>query len=133
LNIPIAEEIADDSGYKTVDDFLKDSLNGKPLVAITTDHKREYKAILDELGAAHQLCLFHLFKLIGDDVYAVLQSKEASYRKKIKRCLYFTAITNVFRTDNLQVAHERLDGCWTTMITYSGVTGLYHGQATARL
>jgi hypothetical protein len=109
LNIPVAEEIAEDSGYKTVYDFLKGSLQGRPLTAITTDHKREYKGILDELGAAHQLCLFHLFKLIGDDVYAVLQSKEVSYREKIKWCLYFTAIKNVFRTDDLQVAQERLE------------------------
>jgi hypothetical protein len=109
LNIPVAEEIAEDYGYKTVYDFLKGSLQGRPLVAITTDHKREYKGILDELGAAHQLCLFHLFKMIGDDVYAALQSKRYSYRDKIKLCLYFTAIKNVFRTDDLQVAQERLE------------------------
>jgi hypothetical protein len=53
-------------------------LDEKPLTAITTDHKKEYKPILDGLGAKHQLCLFHLFKMIGDDVYAALQSKRYS-------------------------------------------------------
>jgi hypothetical protein len=38
LNSRVAEEIADHSGYQTVDTFLKGSLHGKPLVAITTDH-----------------------------------------------------------------------------------------------
>jgi hypothetical protein len=86
----------------------KGSLNGRPLVAITTDHKREYKGILDELGAAHQLCLFHLCKMIGDVVYAALQSKRYSYSDKIAFCIYFTAIKNIFRTNDLQVAQERL-------------------------
>ncbi|RZN44229.1 MAG: hypothetical protein EFT35_00240 [Methanophagales archaeon ANME-1-THS] len=76
LNVPVAEEIAGDCGYQTVYAFLKGSLHGRPLVAITMDHKREYKAILDELGAAHQLCIFHLFKMIGDKVYAALQSNQ---------------------------------------------------------
>jgi transposase-like protein len=109
LNIPVAEEIAADCGYQTVYAFLKGSLHERPLVAITTDHKREYKGILDELGAAHQLCIFHLYKMIGDVVYAALESKRYSYRDKIKFCLYFTAIKNVFRTDDLQVAQERLE------------------------
>ena len=109
LNIPITEEIAEDCGYKAVYDFLKGSLHGRPLVAITTDHKREYKGILDELGAPHQLCLFHLFKMIGDKVYRAFQSKRYSYRDKIKLCIYFTAIKDIFRTDDLQVAQERLE------------------------
>ena len=109
LNIPVAEEIAEDCGYQTVRAFLKESLRGRPLVAITTDHKREYKGILDELGAAHQLCIFHLFKMIGDAVYGALQSKRYSYRDKIRFCLYFTAIKNVFRTNDLQIAQERLE------------------------
>lgn len=47
--------------------------------------------------------------MIGDIVYAALQSKRHSYRDKIKFCLYFTAIKNVFRTDDPQVAQERLE------------------------
>ena len=54
-------------------------------------------------------CIFHLYKMIGDIVYAALQSKRYSYRDKITFCLYFTAIKNVFRTDGPQVAQERLE------------------------
>jgi hypothetical protein len=60
-------------------------------------------------GAKHQLCIFHLFKLIGTDVYAVLKSNRASYRDKIKLCRYFTEIKNVFRTYDLRGAQERLE------------------------
>ena len=94
MNIPVYVGIARDKAYKTVYGFLKEALEDTPLfcdLAITTDHRREYKTIINDLGAVHQLCIFHLSKMIGDDVYAVLRSKKASYRDKIKLCLYFTS------------------------------------------
>ena len=109
LNIPVSEEIARDRAYKTVYGFLKEALEDKPLFAITTDHRREYKTIIDNLGAVHQLCIFHLFKMIGTDVYDALRSKKASYRDKIKLCLYFTDIKNIFRTYDENVAIKRLE------------------------
>ena len=109
LNIPVYEGIARDRAYKTVYGFLKEALEDKPLFAITTDHRREYKTIIDNLGEVHQLCIFHLSKMIGEDVYAVLRSKKASYRDKIKLCLYFTDIKNIFRTYDENVAIERLE------------------------
>jgi transposase-like protein len=130
LNIPVAEEIATDCGYKTVYAFLKGSLDGKPLVAITTDHKREYKGIIDELGAAHQLCIFHLFKMIGDRVYVALRSKRYSYRDKMELCIYFTAIKNVFRTDDLQVAQKRLE---RLLNDYWGIPRVLRGFITGKL
>jgi hypothetical protein len=39
--------------------------------------------------------------MIGDVVYAALQSKKDSYRDEIKFCPYFTTIKNVFRTGDL--------------------------------
>jgi transposase-like protein len=109
LNIPVYEGIARNRAYKTVYGFLKEALENKPLFAITTDHRREYKTIIDNLGAVHQLCLFHLSKMIGEEVYAVLRSKKASYRDKIKLCFYFTDIKNIFRTYDENVAIERLE------------------------
>jgi transposase-like protein len=109
LNIPVSEEITEDMGYDTIYTFLKESLKDKPLFAITTDHRRKYKKMMDKLRVKHQLCIFHLFKMIGDDVYYVLRSKKASYRDKIKLCLYFTDIKNIFRTYNENTAIERLE------------------------
>jgi hypothetical protein len=42
-NFSVAEEIAKDCGSKVVYGFLTGFLHGRPLVAITTDHQREYK------------------------------------------------------------------------------------------
>ncbi|RZN68479.1 MAG: hypothetical protein EF807_05855 [Candidatus Methanolliviera hydrocarbonicum] len=52
------------------------ALKDKPHFAITTDHRREYKEMMDDLRVRHQLCIFHLFKMIRKDVYGVLKSKK---------------------------------------------------------
>ncbi len=109
LNIPVAEEIAVNIAYNTIYKFLKEALKDKPIFAVTTDHRREYKAIIDVLWAEHQLCIFHLFEMLGKDVYDVLRSKKASYRYKIKLCLYFTDIKNIFRTYDEHLVRERLE------------------------
>jgi transposase-like protein len=76
LNIPVSEEIAEDMEYDTIYTFLRGALKDKPSSAITADHRREYKKIMDDLKVRHQLCIFHLFKMIGKDVYDVLKSKK---------------------------------------------------------
>jgi hypothetical protein len=106
LKIPVSEEISNNLKYDTIFSFLKRSLQGKPLYAITTDHVRMYKLMIDKLGALHQLCIFHFFKLIGDDVYDILKSKEVLYRDKIRLCMYFTDIKNVFRVYDEEIAIE---------------------------
>ena len=98
LNIPVSEEITEDMEHDTIYTFLRGALKDKPSFAITTDHRREYKKIMDDLKVKHQLCMFHLFKMIGKDVYDVLKSKKSSYRDKIKLSLYFTEIKEIFRT-----------------------------------
>ncbi len=106
FNIPVSEKISNNLNYDTIFSFLKRSLQEKPLYAITTDHVRMYKSIIDKLGALHQLCIFHFFKLIGDDVYDILKSKEAAYRDKIRLCMYFTDIKNIFRVYDEEIAVE---------------------------
>ena len=106
LKIPVTEEISNNLKYDTIFSFLKRSLQGKPLYAITTDHVRMYKSMIDKLGALHQLCIFHFFKLIGDDVYDILKSEEILYRDKIRLCMYFTDIKNVFRVYGEETAIE---------------------------
>ncbi|MEA1909165.1 MAG: ISNCY family transposase [Euryarchaeota archaeon] len=104
FNIPVSEEISNNLKYDTIFSFLKRSLQGTPLYAITTDHVRMYKSIIDKLGALHQLCIFHFFKLIGDDVYDILKSEKTLYRDKIGLCMYFTDIKNVFRVYDEEIA-----------------------------
>jgi len=69
LNIPVSEEITEDMKYDTIYTFLKEVLKNKPSFAITTDHRRGYKEMMDDLKVRHQLCIFHLFKMIGKDIY----------------------------------------------------------------
>jgi transposase-like protein len=109
LDKPVHEEIFDDIKYHTVYSFIKKAIAGKPLHAITTDHRLKYKTILTRLKVNHQLCIFHLFKMIGKEVYKKLKSKLVSYRDKIRMCILFTEIKEIFRTCNLNIAIYRLE------------------------
>jgi transposase-like protein len=109
LNIPVAEEIVFKRTPEAIKNFIQQSTINHPLIAVTTDHFREYKNIMDELGVKHQLCIFHLFKMIGSTVYKLLKSKKVLKREKISLCLYFTDIKNIFRTYDYKIALIRLE------------------------
>jgi transposase-like protein len=109
LNIPVAEEIVPKRTPTAIKNFITQSTKNQPLISITTDHFREYKKIIDELGANHQLCIFHLFKMIGNTVYKKLKSKKLTPPEKVTLCLYFTDIKNIFRTYNQETAIKRLE------------------------
>ncbi|MBW4256416.1 transposase [Methanobacterium sp. YSL] len=109
LNIPIAEEIAPKRTTETIKRFIEESTKNQPLIAITTDHFRRYKRIMDKISVKHQLCIFHLFKMIGNSVHKILKSKNVSKREKITLCLYFTDIKNIFRTYNEETSINRLE------------------------
>ncbi|HDS46095.1 MAG TPA: hypothetical protein ENN68_08450 [Methanomicrobia archaeon] len=68
--------------------------------------------------------------MIGDRVYRALQSKRYSYREKIKLCIYFTAIKDIFRTDDPQVAQERLE---RLLDDYNNVPRVLRGFVTGKL
>jgi len=57
-----------------------------------------------------EICVILWFELethtIGDDVYSILESKEVLYRDKIKLCMYFTDIKNIFRVYDEEIAIE---------------------------
>ena len=61
-------------------------------------NNRMYKEIIDKLKARHQLCIAHLYRMIGNDLYKILRRKNVSYRDKLK-----------FRTYNDYIAIERLE------------------------
>lgn len=108
LNKPVEEKIVPDLEYDTVKGFIKNAVASKPLHCISTDHRRKYKSIMDELKIKHQLCIFHLYKLVGKDVYKKLKSKFNGPREKVRLCLAFTKIKEVFRTYDLNIAINRL-------------------------
>jgi transposase-like protein len=108
-NIPIAEQIVPKRTPAAITQFIQKSTNNKPLISVTTDHMPLYKNIMDYIGVKHQLCVFHLFKMIGDKLYKKLRSKKVTEREKISLCLYFTDIKNIFRTYNSKTSKKRLN------------------------
>ncbi len=110
LNKPVKELIVNDFQYDTVKSFIEKAISGIPVHAITTDHRREYKSIMDELKINHQLCIFHLFKMIGKEIFPKLRSKFISNTNKIRLCILFTEIKEIFRTFDLNIAINRLNG-----------------------
>jgi transposase-like protein len=63
LSKPLMEEITNNIEYDTVKSFIKKAVSDKPVYAITTDGRRKYKRIMDELKINHQLCIFRTFNL----------------------------------------------------------------------
>ena len=109
LNKPVTEEIVKNLKYGTVKSFIKRAISDKTVVAITTDHRRKYKRIMDGLKINHQLCIFHLFKMIGKDVYKKLNSEFVSDRDKVRICIVFSEIKEIFRTFDQYIAVYRLE------------------------
>jgi len=95
LNKPVRESIVNVLEYDTVKSFIEKAISGIPVHAITTDHRREYKSIMDELKINHQLCIFHLFKMIGKEIFPKLRSKFISNTNKIRLCILFTEIKEI--------------------------------------
>jgi transposase-like protein len=109
LNIPVNEKITSDKGYTTIKQFIQESTENKPLIAITTDLVPEYKNIMDELNVKHQLCIFHFYKMIGDKLYKLLRSKKISEDEKTRLKIYYKEIREIFDTRNYETASNLLN------------------------
>lgn len=67
--------------------FLIISLNGYPLDTIITDGYRAYPQIIDEIGAKHKLCRFHIMENLMKPINKkinILERKIKSHKKKIE-------------------------------------------------
>ena len=96
---PLIEEIVDNLQYKTVKLFIKKATSNKLICVISTDHRQKYKKIMDELEIDCQLCIFHIYKQIGNDAEAKIK-----YCYKIRMCIIFTEIKEIFRTNGFDIA-----------------------------
>ena len=71
-----------------IKEFFIDSLNGLELNTIITDGHRSYPEIIDELGAKHQLCTFHIMKNLMTPLNKkahALEKRIESYETKIQK------------------------------------------------
>ena len=67
--------------------FFITSLDGFPLDTIITDGYRVYPQIIDEIGAKHQLCRFHIMENLMNPINKrinILERKIKSFEKKIE-------------------------------------------------
>jgi hypothetical protein len=55
--IPISEKIVQNRSPNIIKQFIKESLDNKPLIAITTDLYPMYRNIFDDLNIKQQLCI----------------------------------------------------------------------------
>ncbi|MBQ6218911.1 MAG: hypothetical protein IJJ47_04185 [Methanosphaera sp.] len=62
--IPISEKIVKNRSPSVIKQFIKESLQNKPIIAITTDFYPMYWNILDDLNIKQQLCIIHLRRVI---------------------------------------------------------------------
>lgn len=62
--IIIADEVIrkDDFNQETIKKFFKESLDGLKINTIVTDGYKAYEEIIEELGAKHQKCVFHIME-----------------------------------------------------------------------
>lgn len=52
----------DDFNDKTIEKFLKESLQNYPIQSITTDGRQGYKTIIEAIGAIQHRCFFHIMQ-----------------------------------------------------------------------
>jgi len=52
----------DDFNDKTIEKFLKESLQNYPIHSITTDGRQGYKTIIEAIGAIQHRCFFHIMQ-----------------------------------------------------------------------
>jgi len=109
LNIPVTEEITSNKGYKTIKEFIKASTKDKNFYSLTTDGLLEYKGITDELCVVHQLCIFHLLKMIKKEIHSFLKSDNISNEDKTELRYYFNEIKHLFNTNVEEIATQRLE------------------------
>jgi hypothetical protein len=106
--LPLSEGLLLSLNPLFIKQFIQESTENKPLIAITTDHVPKYKNIMDELKVKHQLCIFHFYKMLGDKLYKLLRSKKTSEEEKNKLKLYYKEIRKIFDSTNYKTATKLL-------------------------
>ena len=83
--MPVACHISNNESNKTVKNFIKKSIPLKYRKAIVTDSKQGYDEIMNELGFAHQHCIFHLYKNILEAMQSEINKTVKNYKQELKR------------------------------------------------
>jgi len=106
-NVAVDEDIVETLESKEIEGFLRKALDGKPIRAITTDGRRDYKDVVKGLGAVHQSCVFHLIKGMLEDLYRYLGSKGIDPLERMAAARLATEFQEVFRSQSYEEAEKR--------------------------
>lgn len=108
FDIPIADKVVKKLSKETIETFIKEHTENQPKIAMVTDHHKMYRNLIPDLGFKHQLCIFHLYKMITNKHKSILKSKKYSKEYKIRSCLYMTEFREIFRTFEMKECKNRL-------------------------
>ena len=109
FNIPIIEELHSDQKFKTTEKFLKENLKYRHVNSITTDGHPHYKSILRKLRIKHQICIFHTKQGINKKISDFIKQNRLSSKEKSKIIADKLDIFNIFNSNNLKEAKNKLD------------------------
>lgn len=84
-NRPLSEAIYETEDYKTIKNFINNSVAPKDRIAIVSDDGKHYEQIMSELNFDHQLCVFHLEKNISKLINKESNKIAREYRAKLKK------------------------------------------------
>ena len=84
-NMPVAYQISIMNQMKLLKILLTKAYPLKYRKAIVTDSKQGYDEIMNELGFAHQHCIFHLYKNILEAMQSEINKTVKNYKQELKR------------------------------------------------
>jgi hypothetical protein len=67
------------------EDFLKSTLNEKTIKGIVSDGDKSYAAIIDKIGAPHQLCNFHLMQNLMSELIKPINKLNRKIKSNTKK------------------------------------------------
>jgi transposase-like protein len=84
LNILVDYIISENMKKDTVEKFIKNATENQKRISLTTDGKKMYGDIAENLGFIHNLCIFHLIKDLNEIVEKKLNNKKLDEDIKTK-------------------------------------------------
>ncbi|KZX11069.1 hypothetical protein [Methanobrevibacter filiformis] len=104
-----ADEIYEDCKKETVRKFIETHTFNQPLIAITTDGKKSYRSIMDQLDVEHQLCHAHYKRNINKLISPILKSEKYTEKEKENYRHYKKQIFKILDSTTYEEAKLRLE------------------------
>ena len=107
--IPISEKIVRNRSPQAIKRFIKESLQNKPIIAITTDLYPMYRNIMDDLNIKQQLCIIHLRRTIYTKLKRYKRRTKLSEEELDKIYANAKQFTEIFHETNYYLAKQKYE------------------------